>query len=339
MSDNRVSIQNFKSLRNVQFDARRVNVFVGEPNSGKSNIIEALSLFSLDLMYGNKFHPKMVRMNNIPDLFSDSDIHFPISISFGNYFAKIEYQKNDSGVWLHSYEFKLWGGPNPDIQSENVAESYHSNSQQEWDYQINSPARMQSMVKRFAFEKLDKFRRDLRPFLNSPHGENLPDFLLLDKEVRSLVAGFIAQTGFRLNIKPNEYSVELIREKDDAFISIPYSSLSDTLQRVVFLMTAIETSENSILLLDEPEAHTFPFYTKYIAERIAYNDTNQYFITTHNPYLLMNLIEKTNKKDLAVFITTMQDFETQVYLLKEEQLSEAFDMGSDFFFNFEKFIS
>ena len=31
-----VRIKNFKSLRTLEFEARRVNLFIGEPNSGKS---------------------------------------------------------------------------------------------------------------------------------------------------------------------------------------------------------------------------------------------------------------------------------------------------------------
>jgi len=41
-----VQIQNYKSIRDLKFDAKRVNVFIGEPNTGKSNIVEALAFFS-----------------------------------------------------------------------------------------------------------------------------------------------------------------------------------------------------------------------------------------------------------------------------------------------------
>lgn len=53
-----------------------------------------------------------------------------------------------------------------------------------------------------------------------------------------------------------------------------------------------------ILVLDEPEANTFPKFTKILAERIAGDDRkNQFFITTHNPYLLHSLIKKTSSDD------------------------------------------
>ncbi|MBK7618213.1 MAG: ATP-binding protein [Flavobacteriales bacterium] len=46
----------------------------------------------------------------------------------------------------------------------------------------------------------------------------------------------------------------------------------------------MRTNQNAVLLLDEPEQNTFPFYTAHIAEIMAREVTNQYFITTHNQY-------------------------------------------------------
>ena len=41
-----ISIKNFKSIKNVDLDCSRINIFIGKPNTGKSNILEALGLFS-----------------------------------------------------------------------------------------------------------------------------------------------------------------------------------------------------------------------------------------------------------------------------------------------------
>ena len=43
-----IKIENFKSLKSVELkDCSRINLFIGKPNVGKSNILEALSLFSV----------------------------------------------------------------------------------------------------------------------------------------------------------------------------------------------------------------------------------------------------------------------------------------------------
>ena len=44
-----IEIKNFKSIRHAKIeDCKRVNVFIGYPNVGKSNILEALSLYSIN---------------------------------------------------------------------------------------------------------------------------------------------------------------------------------------------------------------------------------------------------------------------------------------------------
>src|SRR2546426_117639 len=69
----RISIQNFKSVRNVELEAGRVNLFIGEPNSGKSNILEALALLCGEVYAGQSFK-EVFRFKTLADLFWDQDI-------------------------------------------------------------------------------------------------------------------------------------------------------------------------------------------------------------------------------------------------------------------------
>ncbi|MFT7483111.1 MAG: AAA15 family ATPase/GTPase, partial [Oceanospirillaceae bacterium] len=44
----KLEIKNFKSIRDLTLtDFRRINLFIGRPNVGKSNLLEALGMFSL----------------------------------------------------------------------------------------------------------------------------------------------------------------------------------------------------------------------------------------------------------------------------------------------------
>jgi AAA15 family ATPase/GTPase len=36
----KLSIANFKSIRQLDIDCKKINVFIGEPNTGKSNILK-----------------------------------------------------------------------------------------------------------------------------------------------------------------------------------------------------------------------------------------------------------------------------------------------------------
>ncbi|MBN2520028.1 MAG: ATP-binding protein, partial [Bacteroidales bacterium] len=149
---------------------------------------------------------------------------------------------------------------------------------------------------------------------------------------------FLQTTDLKITLKPTENDILVSKLIEDEIYSYPYFSLSETMQRVIFYNIALKSNKNSILLFDEPESNTFPFYTKYLAERIALDKTNQFFITTHNPYLLLNLIEKSKEEDLNICITRMKNYQTSLSILENKQISEVLDLNSDVFFNIDKIL-
>lgn len=49
-----ITIENFKSIRHLQVkNLNRLNLFIGRPNAGKSNIMGALSMFSIPYLREN----------------------------------------------------------------------------------------------------------------------------------------------------------------------------------------------------------------------------------------------------------------------------------------------
>ena len=62
-------IKGFKSIRNIHLDCKRINLFIGEPNTGKSNILEALGFLSWCGRGGNL--RDYVRFETVQHLFYD----------------------------------------------------------------------------------------------------------------------------------------------------------------------------------------------------------------------------------------------------------------------------
>lgn len=53
-----VFIKNFKAAKSVTLsDCRRINVLIGRPNVGKSNILEALAMFDVPYMVIHQTNP------------------------------------------------------------------------------------------------------------------------------------------------------------------------------------------------------------------------------------------------------------------------------------------
>ena len=67
----KLSISNFKSVRQLDIDCKKVNLFIGEPNTGKSNILEALALLSWCTRPTEALLNNYVRFELIQNLFYD----------------------------------------------------------------------------------------------------------------------------------------------------------------------------------------------------------------------------------------------------------------------------
>lgn len=122
--------------------------------------------------------------------------------------------------------------------------------------------------------------------------------------------------------------------------SIPYKALADTFKRFLFYVAAVRYNNAGVITLDEPDAHSFPKYVSYLGDEIITAANNQFFIATHNPYLLNNLIENTPTKELSVFVCgyDKDKSETRVKRLSKDDLSELLDYGVDIFFNINKYL-
>jgi len=324
---NQVSIKNFKSIKDLTMSCKKLNVFIGEPNSGKSNIIEAMSLQCQNAI-GQTLNEGLFRYKTIGDLFYDFNINIPIEVNTGVRNTSLKYAIRKDGAPENQFTFFLDSVKDIDqpIYIGHDGKILHTGTTSPTDVHL------------YEYKRLSKFSYDYLPHLSVPDGVNLPSLLLSNADYKNWVSDFLKSKDLTLTLKPTENEILASKIVDGVIYSYPYLSLSETLQRIIFYTIAIKSNKESVILLDEPESNTFPFYTKYLAERIALDESNQFFIITHNPYLLLSLIEKSNQNDLNVYIVQMKDYQTTISVLKTDQISEILELNSDAFFNFEKIL-
>lgn len=310
-----LEIKNFKSIKHLTLDCKRINLFIGEPNTGKSNILEAFGLLS-HVYYGDL--ENFVRFESMSNLFYDHTVEEAIIIKFDQNALRIQFRDGNFEGFL------------------NGARSFIYN------YSARGSVTHAPDFKPFKFYKFE-VRRDFQnreaEFLSPPFGDNLLTMILTRKDLRKLVKQIFDVYGLKVVLDPSESKIKLQKEIEDLLIHHPYSLISDTLQRIIFYLVAMETNENSVLVFEEPEAHAFPYYTQYLAERIALDKSdNQYFISTHNPYLLLSILEKAHKDEVAIFITYLEDYQTQVKPLSDNGKRDILDAEIDAFFNIDRFL-
>jgi hypothetical protein len=316
-----VHIQNFKSVRDLKFDAKRVNLFIGGPNTGKTSILEALALLS-EGVHGPAVFREVFRFRSFADLFTDLQVTTPIAVVTSGCRCMLSFDGQ-------GFQFVAKGSRQKDRE-----QGYSLNNNRSQGLLLN----LKYGIKYYRFKPGAKTTTQAIGVLQPPFGANLTSIVRTNKGLRSRVSDLFRSGNFRLEIRPIENELRIAKEIDDELFSFPYDSVSETWRRIVFYMAVLETNQKSTLLLDEPEANTFPFYTAYLAERIALDESNQFFVTTHNPYILSSIVGKTPVKDLAVFVATMENFCTKIKPVSVDGLSRILDYGPDAFLNLDKIV-
>jgi len=302
-----LDIKGFKSIRKMHLDCRRVNLFIGEPNTGKSNILETLGFFSW-LGHGGEVG-KFLRLKMGQDLFHDGLLE------------------------PASWSLKIAGAVNSEVIAKQEREGYRfdlSGLQQPHAFGLTfaGQSSIPRGVDQLGFVKFYRCDSQASPPstdtgpLRPPDGSNLVALLFSSRKLRQLAGDYFAPYGLQLVVKPHEHKLEVQKQSEGIVVSFPFELTSETLQRMVFYMAAIESNKGATLVFEEPEAHAFPYFTKLLGERIALDENrNQYFVATHNPYLLTAILEKTPTGEAAVFATYYRDYETRVKMLQPPELS------------------
>jgi len=317
---NWVEIKNFKSIKDLRLDCKRVNVFIGKPNVGKSNILEGLGLLGIDFRDGS-FLKKFIRYQKVSELFNENNTDTAIEVATSQQTLRMV---NVDKATRTRYEVMV-----DDLELVTMNEVGEVLSEVEYLPHFD--------VKKYDFKGLTSFPSDFTGYLIPPDGPNLFALLRKNTDLLNEFAQLFQEFDQELVLDVQDQFFELQRRNGYFANKFPYANISDTFQRYIFYLAAVELNKQSSIILEEPEVHSFPPYTHTLAYRIIYSDQNQFFVSTHSPYLLHTFIENMGIADLNVYITYFQDNETKVKALTEDELRHVLDYSTNIFFNLRKF--
>ncbi len=362
-----LEINNFKSIKHIKMDCKRINVLIGRPNVGKSNILEALSLFTAPYSDPTKkFLGDYIRYEKLNNLFYDLERKNQVSVVSNLGFAALRFHMNginaydiiigsdttaldsmnrsDTGRTLNDKKNLFASLFTSEVVLDNVMKNaipafYASMNEvsNRMDILYGNDEGYHTPVKKYHFKSLNEHPNHFPLFLRPPYGDNLFTIIESNRDLWGEAAGFFNEYGLDLLVD-KEFEKLNVQKRIDRYVTkIPYSLAADTLQRIIFHLAAIETNNDSILLFEEPENHSFPPYIKLFAERLIENENNQYFLASHSPYILKTLIEQCPPEDLSIFVASYENYETKIKVLNDEEIQNILDTHIDLFFNIRSF--
>jgi len=321
-----ITIDNFKSIEHIELkDCRRINLFIGRPNVGKSNLLEAISLFSLPYVrYAKKKTiQQFIRVESDAELFFDGNIDSQISVqsSRGNIYLDEVSNGLNVELYLENTDIPAFSVLFNELTTKRSIEEVQNNPFKSYYYP-------------------DSFEKEKIPvnYLLPPHGNNLMNIVSQLPQLKDELKEIFASYGLQYVFDTNSQEIKVIKQKRPGEIFlIPFHSIADTLQRLIFYKAAIESNHNAILTFEEPEAHSYPPYISKITQSIIASKTNQFFITTHSPYVVNDFLElKSN--ELSINIVDLKEGRTIIKRLSDKELQDVYEYGVDLFYNTETFL-
>jgi AAA15 family ATPase/GTPase len=378
-------IQNFKSIKDVTLHPKRVNLIIGEPNVGKSNLLEAMTLLgSITYEPTERFLGSFIRYEEPRQLFYDNLVGNTIKVetdrdvatvlfdkkakSFTYLCCNVEYYTELTGflpedsaeldltavarVALTNIPslWDLWqkeeGAKVTRVLRDTFgAQGYPIATENPSDVVLRHQAAGASKVRRYTLFKGSALGEEYGiPYLDPPHGSNLIEVIQTHAPLRQEIGRMFERYGQKLNLRVDERKLEVVKEQEGMTYSYPYSSVADTLQRIIFYLAAIESNTDAVLLFEEPEAHSFPVYVARLGRRIVESRSNQFFIDTHSPYLVTEVLEQMlpdekQAGELAIFAVYYDDHQTKLHQLSDEEIRSIREDGIDVFYNMNRFTT
>ncbi|MBO0929883.1 AAA family ATPase [Fibrella aquatilis] len=340
-----LEIRNFKSIRELKLTGfKRINLFIGRPNVGKSNLLEAMSVLSLPYIFESD-----IKFNEVVRVESQFEIFFEAQhVQEGAFIfagtrdghinsCNISYNKFDSLIDFH-IEY-----------NHQIIQGNHVKILDEYEFTImvdNESFLLRKNTEKFSFSTIKpyffKINKDGKikkwPFLQPPFGNNLLYVLQLIPELRQIYVNWFKQYGLQLVLDATTQSLKIQKDKSNGEVfQLPYTSIADTLQRMIFYKTAVASNENSVLLFEEPEAHAYPPYISEFTQEVIKSKSNQTFIVTHSPLIVEQFLTEAID-DLGIFMVDFKDGQTVVKGLSTDEIREVYKYGMDLFFNGEAYL-
>jgi predicted ATPase len=268
-----VSIENFRSISNIQFGLSEINLIVGQNNSGKSSIIRAI----YSLQKNQEISAKDIRLNHL-----DSKIELVV--------VSTATQKNRLGASTQDGVLKIHLETDTDKRAFTAHVNFSDVAGEFALGQLPDRAPEHFIVpllsKRKSFATNELFKSEDSRQINANFSmlsakvamvcnESHPAYSAYKEACKNILGFVVTSVLSDGGQRPGIYA--------DASQAIHIDQMGEGVAHIVGIIADIAVSENKMFLIEEPESDLHPSALKAILELIVMSSkTNQFIISTHS---------------------------------------------------------
>ncbi len=364
----KIKIENFKSIKNAELELAPLTILIGPPASGKSNILDALAFigyFYRFLQLSNEYDNNtgnleplnvVLRIENVEQLFRYQDLSSTINITIedkqASMLLKVFYEKGEPKIHINDtdilFDFKRY----MHLSVSNIINRLNIASKIENKMLIEARVYGYDRYGLTLSSCPDSLHCGFHLRLRNMMTRNVPKHILSELGWNALV---IAKSSQEIIVNLNYIIAEKLGEKVEVKVSksgsiivfdydveVDVTSVSDSIFRMLYYLLALRSAINYvklyglekrfIIMLEEPEAHVFPFFTDLLADYIVKAAENMYVIlTTHNPILVSALWDRL--KDVKTYYVMRDKLgSTNIIEIDVNKLAEELITSEDLLF-------
>lgn len=305
---------------------RQINVLIGRPNTGKTNILDAVKLFALPQLT-DRFDVDLkeaLRAQTPQELFliKDSVIQYA-SVSSNRAECLLQYSELEGlraqlafdtapGEFIYLFDAFFKATPHKATGVNTVVRPYH-------------------------YVEHGTYSRTGEDELAVPYGNNLSTLLKERPELQKPISKIFQGTGATVYFDKHDPKISLSNGDTSPATELHFASLSASIQRLCFYLSAIQSNREKLLVFDDLDVHIFPVVLAPLVAQMFDNPSNQYLFSTHAYYILIDLLEY-DAENVAIFNVYNEENETKIYRLTDEDLRAILYNGFDPFINNEAFM-
>lgn len=346
----KVSIQNFKSLKDVTLELQKVNLLIGPNNSGKSNFLKALELWEV---IENENIDKVENWFKLSDIFQkdkNNKVVFKLTLEKVNSGTKenkailgIKYGDDSTVInkkeGLHITDFEFWQDGLPDENQQKWSMDKDNNSYPISHYFINffkniklykpNPIKLIIPQGLKSVEVLNEDCSNLIAFLFTLSIDNEVVFQKIQDDFAKCVVDFVKIKTPPINTDDGgKLSLKFFDKDGNDFWADEVSE--GVLYFLALLCIVHQPNPPKLLLLEEPEKGIHPRRIHEIMKfifQLAEDKDIQVIMTSHNEHVL----EEFRLNPEAVFIFDKdEEGATQVKNLKKDIIEPSNEKAIEF---------